>query len=249
MNLLAALFVLISPEMVDNLDYYGYPLDPPRAVQISTGIGLPEEDSDLVRANVQVREIGATDLFRNLRFAEARRRLERTKADYTTPKAPLRLESAVTMIGFMEDVHTILKHNLPGYTFKRGKLKGATVTNVTDEVIVATPDVANTWPMFYRLYRANLGEALDRFILHGDIQGDPVLTGNQHVHALVGVALMMGTLFADEPTAGAVRARYVRAAAQVSPYGFRLATAMFPDVRLKDGVANPDKPTSSSPSP
>lgn len=249
MSLLAALFLLVSPEIVDNLEYYGYPLEPTRPAAIQTGIGLPEEDADLVRANVIVRDLGRTDLLRNLRFAEARRQLEAAKRKFATPKAPLRLESAVTTIGFMEDVHTILKHNLTGYTFTRGKLKGATVTNVTDEVIVATPDVANTWPMFYRLYRANLGEAMNRFILHGDVNGDPVLTGNQHVHALVGVALMMGTVFADEPTAGPTRERYVRAAACASPYGLRLATAMFPDVDLRSAVEPRDRPTSSSPSP
>lgn len=231
MSLLAALFVLVSPEIVDNLDYYGYPLAPPASAGIQTGIGLPEEDADLVRANMLVRDLGQTDLLRNLRFDEARRRLDQAKTRFATPKAPLRLESAVTTIGFMEDVHTILKHNLPGYTFSRGKLKGATVTNVTDEAIVVTPGVANAWPMFYRLYHPNLGEAMDRFVLHGDVNGDPVLSGNQHVHALVGVALMMGTLFPEDASAQLFRERYVRAAAKVSPYGLRLATAMFPDVK------------------
>ena len=229
--LLSALFMLVSPEIVDNLDCRGCPAAPGPGIQ--AGVALPGEDADLVRADAQVRALGQTDLLRNLRFAEARRRLERAKGDCATPKARLRLESAVTMIGFMEDVHTILRHNLSGYVFARGKLKGATVTNVTDEAIVVTPAVANTWPMFCRLYRTNLGEAMDRFILHGDVYGDPALKGDQHVHALAGVALMMGTVFADEPTAGDMRARYVRAAAGVSPYGRRLAAAMFPDVPLE----------------
>ena len=72
-----------------------------------------------MRADAQVRALGQTDLLRNLRFAEARRRLERAKRDCATPKDRLRLESAVTMIGFMEDVHTILRHNLAGYVFAR----------------------------------------------------------------------------------------------------------------------------------
>lgn len=232
MNLLAALFVLISPEIVDNLDYYGYPVEPPRAAEIQTGIELPAEDADLVRANVMVRDIGETNLFRNLQFAEARQRLERAKATFKTGKATRRLESAVTLIGFMEDVHTILRHNLAGYTFTRDKLKGATVTNATDEVIVSTPAVANTWPLFYRLYPANLREAMERFVLHGNVYGDPVLTDNQRVHALAGVALMMGNLFADDEQAKAFRARCVRAAARLSPYGRRLTAAIFPDVKV-----------------
>ena len=239
-SLIAALFTLVSPEMVDNLDFFSFSPAAERAAGISAGIPLPAEDADLLRADAQVRALFATDLLRNLRFAEARRRLERAKGAYATAKAPLRLEGAVTAIGFMEDVHTILRHNLGGYTFTRGKLRGATVTNVTDAAIVVTPAVANTWPMFYRLYRPNLGEAMDRFVLHGDAHGNPPLAGNQHVHALVGVALMMGTLFADEPGAAAMRARYVNAAAQASPYGRRLAEGMFPDVEIRtDAVPAP----------
>ncbi len=227
--------MLVSPETVDDMDYFTYSPARVPAHGISAGIPLPAEDADLLRAEAQVRALVGVDLLRGLRFAEARRRLTRAKESYVTAKAPLRLESAVTMVGFMEDVHTILRHNLVGYTFTRGKLKGATVTNVTDAAIVVTPAIANTWPMFYRLYRPNLGEAMDRFILHGDVNGNPPLVGNQHVHALVGVALMMETLFADIPSAAAMRARYVNAAAQVSPYGRRLAAAMFPDVeRLAD---------------
>ena len=204
----------------------------------------PSDVEMIEREKVSVKEkfaaLAESGVFHRLEWNGARRQLKALKDACSTQEGKQRVDAEIRKVNMMESVQTILQRNIKGYVFTRLNLRGMEVVDVDDSQIVVRKKVANTeqkkipWQTFYRDYHANMGELCNKFIRRGRENCNPPLKLSEQADAMLGVALTMQIVCADDVSATAFGDVMAKAAVKMYPNCMDYAKEMFPDTDLSD---------------
>lgn len=175
-------------------------------------------------------------VLRQLDWKGARRQLNALKQTLKTPEGQLKTDWELKKIGMLESMQTILVRNLKDYTFAKGELRGCTVIKVDNDEIVcrnlkdaAAPTRKIAWITFYAKCHTSLNEICNRFIRRGNENGSPKLGARAQTEALLGYAMALKYIFADDEGASDHFMRMVKEAAQRMPSYLETAKELFPE--------------------
>jgi len=211
-----------------------------------------EDECEAAKAKFQA--ICNAGNLRQLDWNGARRQLKALKDTFSTPEGELRVDAEIRKVNMMESVQTILQRNMKGYVFvkatpkaadpadQKPHLRGMEVLDVDDRQIVVRKKGAKTgqkkipWQTFYRDYHANMGELCNKFIRRGRDNGTPTLNSRDQADAMLGIALTMQIVCADDATAATFGDDMAKAAVKVFPSYVDYAKELFPNIDFSDVV-------------
>ena len=179
-------------------------------------------------------------VFRQLDWAGAKRQLNAMKGDFDSAEAAVVADLVIRKVEAMQLVHEIMIRNLKNYTFEKGKeLKGMKVIEVDErEMKLLKKDGKSTkkvnWPKFYREYHGNLNELFNTFVVRGRKNGTPKLRPKDWSVAMMGAALTMRVICADDPAAPARGTSIAKEAVRQFEIYRPLAQEFFPDIDFSD---------------
>ena len=144
-------------------------------------------------------------------------------------------------VAAMELVHTVMIRNAKGYTFTKGKFKGATVAEVDDAYLVlekkgVAKKLKVAWINMYKdqVNHTSLNELMNKFVRLGKVNGTPKLNQMEWANGMMGIGLTMRIICADDPTAPAFGEQTVKDAAKSFPDLLKQAKAFFPEIDFAD---------------
>lgn len=188
---------------------------------------------------------------RQLDWKSARRTLENLQSELTTAEGQIQVDKELTKIKCMELMQNTLIKNMKDYTFKRGAsegkkhLKGCTVTKVDAAHITyrkkgAKKDSTLPWQTFIRDYHNNLAEIITAFIVkNGAVGGNSKdrLSAKDRFNAITGVALLLRTACADDPSTPNYTTTLMQNAVKTFPALINQTKEFFTDIDFDEAMA------------
>jgi len=165
-----------------------------------------------------------------------------TSGRITTGEGKVKLNSAVKRIDAMAYAQKILIDNSKGYTFvRRGRMKGFTVVDA-DQKAIKTANKAGqqkdvNWVTFYKNDALSLDEIYTKYIKHGRTNANPRLSMRQQTEAMLGFALTLSIVCAEDPKVPPYVDSIVKDAVKAMPTMGNVAKDMFPAIDLSEIAA------------
>ena len=190
--------------------------------------------------NEKFEALATAGVFRQLDWNGAKRQLNAMKGDFDSAEAAVVADLVIRKVEAMQLVHEIMIRNLKNYTFEKGKdLKGMKVVEVDErEMKLLKKDGKTTkkmnWPKFYREYHGNLNELFNTFVVRGRKNGTPKLRPKDWSVAMMGAALTMRVICADDPAAPVRGEAIAKEAVRQFEIYRPLAQEFFPDIDFSD---------------
>ena len=161
--------------------------------------------------------------------------------EFETSEGEIELNLQRKKVAAMELVHDVMIRNGKGYTFTKGKFRGAMIESVDESYLVLTKKgVAKklkvAWINMYKdqVNHTSLNELMNRFVRLGKQNGNPKLNQMDWANGMMGIGLTMRIICADDPTAPAFGEQTVKDAAKLFPDLLNQAKAFFPDINFDD---------------
>ena len=190
--------------------------------------------------NDKFEALATAGVFRQLDWNGAKRQLNAMKGDFDSAEAAVAADLVIRKVEAMQLVHEIMIRNLKNYTFEKGKdLKGMKVIEVDErEMKLLKKDGKTTkrmnWPKFYREYHGNLNELFNTFVVRGRKNGTPKLRPKDWSVAMMGAALTMRIICADDAAAPVRGESIAKEAVRQFEIYRPLAQEFFPDIDFSD---------------
>lgn len=177
-----------------------------------------------------------TTLLKHLDWSLAVKQLRGMRGELETAEGRSSLDAYVMAIERMQGLHEYFIKNIEGFTFKNGFM----ATNVNDKTFMfykasmrpGVPPTVNTvtWDAFYSKHPGRLNELFIEFVELGrDRHHLGLMEWSNH---MMGAALTLRTLYADQPSAAPRAESLVKKAVKDFPPCERHAVKMFPDLKF-----------------
>lgn len=213
-----------------------------RAARVEEEVRMAKDRFDAIVAGGKLRQLDWTSALAMLRQIEL---------DMTLPEGEIQLNKEKRKIEAMKLAQDTMIRNMKGFKFTRGKpkdkqiqnLKGCTVESANNrEIVVVRPNgtkaPAITWMKFYSDYHGNLDELISKYIRHGTVNASPKLSIKDWSNAMLGMALTMQIVCADNPTAPKFAEQLILEAAKGFSHDIPFFKEVFPDVEFSNVEAD-----------
>ncbi|MGN0854279.1 MAG: protein kinase [Kiritimatiellia bacterium] len=208
-------------------------------------------EEEVAAAKAKFQAVVDSGHIRQLNWKSARRTLDNLKAEMETAEGQIQIDKELKKVECMELMQNTFIRNLKDYTFKRGAsagrkhLRGCTVTQVDADHISylkkgGKKEITLPWQTFIRDYHNNFNEIIIAFIVkNGAIGGETKsrLSSKDRFNALTGVALMLRTVCADEPSSADYARKLMLNAVKDFPALSNQAKEFFPDFDFSEALS------------
>ena len=192
-------------------------------------------DSEVARVTSKYQGL-TTTLLKHLDWALADKQLRGMRGELETAEGRSALDTYVMAIDFMQGLHKYFIKNIGGFTFKNGFM----ATNVNEKTFMfykaatrpGVPPTVNTvtWDSFYSKHPGRLNELFIEFVELGrDRHHLGLMEWSEH---MMGAALTLRTLYADQPSAAPRAEALVKKAVKDFTPCERHAVKLFPDLKF-----------------
>jgi len=206
-----------------------------------------EEETRMAKDRFEA--IVAGGKLRQLDWTSALAMLRQIEIDMTLPEGEIQLNKEKRKVEAMKFAQDTMIRNMKGFKFTKGKpkdkmndktiqnLKGCTVESANNrEIVVIRPNGTKAtpiaWMKFYSDYHGNLNELINTYIRHGTEKANPKLSIKEWSNAMLGMALTMQIVCADNPTAPQFAEQLILEAAKGFSHDIPFFKEVFPDVEF-----------------
>ena len=199
-----------------------------------------EEESAAAKAMFE--KVVAQGHIRQLEWRNALRQLEALKVETTTADGQLAVDREIAKVNKMKKVHDILKAELKGYEFKKGRregLRGAKVVTILDDEFIAMrvdgkSKIRVYWQKFYKEYIGNFNEVINAFIANArSVNSKKRMSLREWADSMTGVALTLRLVCMDAPGAMERAEQIIKEIAKNFPEYINTLRDTFPDVTIE----------------
>ena len=196
-----------------------------------------KEETTIARERFEA--VVASGKLRQLDWNGAKAMLNQVSMEMTLPEGENELKKQIHKVEAMKLAQDVLIRNMKDFKFTSGKLRNFVVEKSTaKEISLVRPNGSKapplTWMKFYSSNHGNLSELVNKFIRHGREVGNPKLNLRDWSDAMMGMALTIHIVCADNPTATKFSEALIKEAAKGFNNGIPLYKETFPDVDFSE---------------
>ena len=189
-------------------------------------------EEEVAAAKERYEALVTAGTFRSLSFEQAIRQLKSLQDGDETAEGMIEAGKQLKKVEAMNLVLKTFVKNVKDYEFTKSKLKGAKVTEVTADSIKIVSKGGKPqrllWTKIYADYHGNLNELINRYIVKG--QENAHLNKKDWCTAMLGSALTMRVICADDVAAPVRDEQLAKKAIEVFPDYQKVAEDFFPDI-------------------
>ncbi|MBR7180944.1 MAG: protein kinase [Kiritimatiellae bacterium] len=170
---------------------------------------------------------------RQLDWASGKRQLRQLRDSLETVEGELQVKEEMTKIEMMETMHRAMVSNMKGYVFRKGKLAGYAVVDVTDALVTVRKGEGKSrkiaWSEFLQSNIPNFQELMHKYVKNGrksDLKHK--LSAKEWQDAMIGGAMVVEYVCGSQAGADKYRDSLVQEAVKAFPGAAARAKACFP---------------------